>query len=516
MLSPNKKLAYAVKLAIGTAFIGTLSACATPESYTRTAPAAKIKDKVVEQVSSENRSKQFGLKTINSPSELPGGMVAKYEEGRGDISINASGTISSIIASIAPGHSITYLSDINKNKPVSVSIKGATLQSAVKQIALSAGYLAIVKGNNITIAETGAYTFRIPARLMVMNNSTYSVGGDPSNSAINQTSGAGGVGGGSGGSSGSGSSGGGLTAAFVASNTSSAGKDVVAHIKAIAGTLASVSVSADTGHITVRGNAIALERVRAFLEDFVYDGNRRADVRVSVIEVTLNDANSYGIDWSKVLSQFSGAASIGISGAAASVATPSLAVNYTSASITSVINALKTSSDVKVLTQPNISAMNRIPAVIFDGSTIPYIGQITSSALQTNVTTTASASYATDGISLSLLADIVSDTEAQISLLPVLTGVQNFQSFPIQGLGTIVAPTTVRKHALMTATVENGQTVILGGIRLDSEQRDKTKVPLTEIAVGAENKGRARELVILLQSNVIQPTRYQTLVTESL
>lgn len=515
MLLPNNKLALAVKLAIGTAFVGTLFGCATPETRMRSEPVTKLKEEAVQQVSSENRGKQFGLKKIDSPSELPGGMVAKYEEGRGEISINASGTISSIIASVAPGHSVTFLSEVNKSKPVSVSIKGATLQSAVKQIALSAGYLAIIKGNNITIAETGAYTFRVPARLMVMNNSTYSVGGDPSNSTINQTSGSGGAGGGSGGAGGS-SSGGGLTAAFVASNTSSAGKDVVAHIQAIAGTLASVSVSADTGHITVRGNAIALERVRAFLEDFVYDGNRRADVRVSVIEVTLNDANSYGIDWTKVLSQFSAAPTIGISGAAASVAAPSLAVNYTSASITSVINALKTSSDVKVLTQPNISAMNRIPAVIFDGSTIPYIGQITSSALQTNVTTTASASYATDGISLSLLADIVSDTEAQISLLPVLTGVANFQSFPIQGLGTIVAPTTVRKHALMTATVENGQTVILGGIRLDSEQRDKTKIPLTEIAVGADNKAKARELVILLQSNVIQPTRNQILVTESL
>lgn len=509
MWSQNK-LSLAVKLAIAGLVVSNITACAG-QNLVRKDDAQTVKKEIIQEVKVQAKPQEFGLKHINSPAELPGGMVAKYVEGRGDVSITANGSMASLIDSIAPNYSITYLSDINKNKPVSVSIKGSTLVAAVKQIALSAGYLAIINGNNITISEEGAYTFRIPARLMVANTSTYNVGGDPAGAQINESSGSSGN---SSGQSGGGSSGG-LSAAFNASNTTSAGKDVVAHIKSIAGSKASVSVSADTGHITVRGNAIALQRVHRFLNDFVYDGNRRADVRVSVIEVTLSDNNAFGIDWTKVLSQFDALPSIAIKGTFASAA-PTLAVNYTSASINSVITALKDNSDVKVLTQPNISAMNRVPTVIFDGSTLPYIGEITSSALQTNVTTTASASYATDGISLSLLADIVSDTESQISLLPVLTGVQSFQSFPIAGLGTIVAPLTVRKHALMNATVENGQTVILGGIRLNSEQQDRNKVPGTSVTIGANNKGKARELVILLQSTVIEPSRYQTLVTESL
>lgn len=498
MLSLNKRnfvLALAVSAAV--------SGCATTE--------IERESRVSQAVASNTDSVKaaaptYGLKRIDSPASIPGGMVERAGLGRGDVNLTGSGPLSSMVSSIARGYSITYVSDVDRNKVISVSLKNLSVRAAIKQIAMNAGYVAIVDGNTITIANEASYTFRIPSRLLNAQTSNYSVGGNPlSNNG--GSGGSGGVGGGTSGSS--------VTASFTAAGKTNTGADVIAHVKAIAGNLASVSVS-DAGFITVRANGVALGRVHKFLNDFVYDGNRRADIRVSVIEVSINDKNAYGIDWTKVLSRVGGSLSVGISGGASTIVAPSLAINYTSASIASVIDALQTESSVKVLTQPTISAMNRVPAVLFDGSTIPYVGQIMSMSQQTSTSVSATASYATDGVSLSLLADIQSDSESQIQLIPVLTSVQEFKTFNLGTLGSIVAPLSVEKHSLMNATVENGQTVILGGIRINNVTGNKTQIPLTKINVGASNNDVAKELVILMQSTVIAPKQVDTLLTESL
>lgn len=500
MLSLNKRN-FVIALAVSAA----ISGCATTEIERE----SRVNQTVASSTDSvKAAAPTYGLKRIDSPANIPGGMVERAGLGRGDVNLTGSGPLSSMVSSIARGYSITYVSDVDRNKVISVSLKNLSVRAAIKQIAMNAGYVAIVDGNTITIANEASYTFRIPSRLLNAQTSNYSVGGNPlSNNGGSGGSGGGGVGGGTSGSS--------VTASFTAAGKTNTGADVIAHVKAIAGNLASVSVS-DAGFITVRANGVALGRVHKFLNDFVYDGNRRADIRVSVVEVSINDKNSYGIDWTKVLSRVGGSLSVGISGGASTVVAPSLAINYTSASIASVIDALQSESSVKVLTQPTISAMNRVPAVLFDGSTIPYVGQIMSMSQQTSTSVSATASYATDGVSLSLLADIQSDSESQIQLIPVLTSVQEFKTFNLGALGSIVAPLSVEKHSLMNATVENGQTVILGGIRINNVTGNKTQIPLTKINVGASNNDVAKELVILMQSTVIAPKAVDTLLTESL
>lgn len=499
MLLFNKKiLAVAVALAV--------SGCANLEP--RSVQAKSAVDAKKTEVTKEIQT--FGLKRISSPAEIPGGLIERVSErsGYGDINFNANGPLSSLITSLASDYSVSYVTEVNRLKIVSLSIKNLNTEAAIKKIAKAAGYIAIIDGKSITITDEASYTFRIPGRLMTGQTSTYNVGGNP-------LAAGGSSGGGQGGSSGGGSSGSTLQANFLASGRSSPGSDIPTHIRSIAGSKASVSVSPDTGYITVRSNGVALDRVHKFLNEYVYDGNRRADIKLSIIEVTLGEEYNYGIDWNKALDGLGGALNVALSRGATTVQTPSLSLNYTSASITSIINVLKNKTDVNVLTQPNISAMNRVPSLIVDSTSLPYVGQITSNALQNNVTTTAEASFATDGVSLSLVADITSDSEAQISLLPVITGVQDFQTFNLGALGSIVAPTSANKSALMTALVENGQTVILGGIRISNATINRTAIP-GNIPTAKSNKTNAKELVILLQSNVIQPKKIDTLVTESL
>ncbi|MHB0990147.1 MAG: type II secretion system protein GspD [Burkholderiales bacterium] len=486
----------------------------------------------------------YGLKKIESVADLPGGFVEKAApgSGRGDVSITASGKMSGILDAIADNkYAVSFVDGVDKDKVASVSVRNMSIDAAIRQVAANAGYVAITddEAHSITIAEQAAWTFRIPIRLMEQLNSDYSVGGSSgaggSGGAPAASSGApGGMPGGASGAQGGamstgpgsvpGSASSGVSATFDATSKLAAVSNIAIKggidefFRAIAGQNAVVSVSKDTGYITVRGNGAALNRMHRFMNQFVYDNDRRVEIKVSVIEVSLDNSMSYGIDWSRVLSPLqNSSATLSMSGGATSVVNPSLTLNFTTASITSVINALQTYTDVAVITQPSITAMNRSPVAIFDGNSVPYVGSVTSQSAGLGVATAgAMASFAASGVSLSVMPDILSDNEAQITLAPIITDITSMQTFNISGVGTVTAPETAEKRILMQTIVHNGETVILGGIRINTNNNGKTALPVLGLPLGENADKSASELVLLLQSTVIVPQRTDTLVAESL
>ena len=478
----------------------------------------------------------YGLKKIDSVADLPGGFVEKAPpgSGRGDVSITASGKMLSILDAIAENkYAISFVDGVDENKLASVSVRNMSIAAAARQIAANAGYVAITDrdAHSITIAEQAAWTFRIPIRLMQRLSSSYSVGG-ASGAAGGAGAAAGGASGGAASAQGGASSSGpgsvpggassGVPATFNAASTLATVGNIAIKggidefLQSIAGQNAVVSVSKDTGYITVRGNGAALNRMHKFMNQFVYDNDRRVEIKVSVIEVSLDDSMSYGIDWARVLSPLqNSSATLSLNGGAANIVNPSLTLNFTTASITSVISALQAYTNVAVITQPSITAMNRSPVAIFDGNSIPYVGSVTQSAVMGAVTTGATASFAASGVSLSVMPDILSDSEAQITLAPIVTDITSMQTFNVSG-STITAPQTAEKRILMQTIVHNGETVILGGIRVNKNNNSKTTLPLFALPLGGSSDKSAAEVVILLQSTVIAPQHTDTLVAESL
>ena len=545
MYSFNRKYAamtiLPIKIAMLTSgavlLIAELAGCATV-SQTR-----QVQDKTQTAIAAIAVPKPaYGLKKVESVADLPGGFVEKAApgSGRGDVSITASGKMLGIVDAIADNkYAVSFVDGVDKNKIASVSVRNMSIAAAVRQVAANAGYVAITddEAHSITIAEQAAWTFRIPIRLMERLNSDYSVGGSSGGASGGGSGGASGGApggappGGAGAAGGSASTGpgsvpggasSGVPATFDATSTLSSTTNVMIKggidefFRSIAGQNAVVSVSKDTGYVTVRGNGASLNRMHRFMNQFVYDNDRRVEIKVSVIEVSLDDSMSYGIDWSRVLSPLqNSAATLALSGGAGNVVSPSLTLNFTTASISSVISALQTYADVFVITQPSITAMNRSPVAIFDGNSVPYVGSITQSAVLGVATTGAMASFAASGVSLSVMPDILSDDEAQITLAPIVTNITSMQTFNVSG-STITAPETAEKRILMQTIVHNGETVILGGIRISTNNNTKTALPIFGLPFGGTADKAAVEMVILLQSTVIAPQHTDTLVAESL
>ncbi len=478
---------------------------------------------------------QYGLKHVASVADLPGGFAERVPQGgeRGDVSITASGRLQTILRAIAGDrYAVSFVDGIDADRLAMVSVRNMSVDAAVRQVAVNAGYVAVTdqEAHSITISDQAEWTFRIPVRLMQQLSTEYGIDGSGS---AGSTLGAGGMPGAMGGSSMSGTmsgasgststgSVGSVQATFTASSKMAQATGMKMHggidefLQSIAGQNAWVAVSRDTGYVTVRGNGAALSRMHRFLNQFVYDNDRRVDIKVSVIEVSLDDSMSYGIDWSRVLSPLQNShAALSLSGGASSISNPSLTFNFTTASISSVISALRNYARVSVLTQPSLTAMNRSPVAIFDGTSVPYLGSIMTTATLSATSTGASTSFAESGVSLSVMPDILSDTEAQITLAPTVSAIQSMQDFTVSG-STLEAPQETEKRVLMQTIVRNGETVIVGGIRTGTDNNTTTTLPFVKVPLGGNGDQSSGEVVILLQSTVIPPRHVDTLVAESL
>lgn len=470
-------------------------------------------------VAAQDAPTGFGLKRVDKSSDIPGSayVVANIgdDEDRGTVSLQANGALSSIVSGLAKtaDMNLAWADGVDRNRAVSVAVSGVSETAAIRKAAAAAGYVAVVDraARTVTIASQAVYTFKLPVQVMQQLDTTFSVGGNPLSTG----------GGGSGGPSMPGGGGGALQASFsVNGRVATNGRTWVDYLRDLAGTHSSVTASVETGYVSVRGNGVALERMRSFLQKFTDTAMRRVEIQASVIDISLNDEFQYGVDWSRLLANgvggLGGAVNVALSGGATTVANPGMAVTYTGANVSSIINFLKTKTDVRVITQPSITAMNRTPAVIFDGVQIPYLGAITSTAQQTSTSTSASASFVVDGVNLSIMPEILSDTEAQITILPVVSGVREFKTFDI-GLGAqIVAPVQLSKQALMTAIAENGKTVVLGGIRYSNDNATSKNLPGANIPLGKNNSTTAREVAILLRTHVIPGKRHNILFSESI
>jgi MSHA biogenesis protein MshL len=351
-------------------------------------------------------------------------------------------------------------------------------------------------------------------------------------SAASISGGGGGVGGGAqpGAAQGASSAASGLQAQFTVTGrfqTDAAG--LAQFLRELAGANAEVQVMHELGFITVRSNGAALARVSQFLNRFSAVAMRRVDIEASIVEVTLTDEFRYGIDWTRVLSgSTSGSVSLlGTSAITTPTFSPAVSASVTRGSISVVLRALQQFTNVRVISQPRVLAMNNTPSVIFDGQQLPYVPTVASTIVAGagggTTTTSAAAAFAVDGVTLSLQPDILSDNEVQLTIVPVLNRVQEFQTFEVGTGSRVTAPVQRTNQSLMQVVALSGNTLILGGIRSSVGDETRAGVPgLVDIPVAGDALNRrnqrtvAREVVLLLRATVIPGGAYDALFSEAL
>jgi len=194
-------------------------------------------------------------------------------------------------------------------------------------------------------------------------------------------------------------------------------------------------------------------------------------LEVAVAEVTLGRGEDFGIDWAT--KGGSTTTSFGNPDAADSV-NPLRdfvvkVVSLERVDVRALLRMLASRSDVKVLSTPQVLAVNNREARILVGSKVPFVA---STRLGNDVAIDRTVQYQDVGTNLIIIPTINSEDYISVE---VLQEVSTLTTQTIQA--ALNAPVISTREAATRAIIRNGQTVVIGGLIGNSTEVRESGVP---------------------------------------
>uniref|UniRef100_UPI000554DB8A secretin N-terminal domain-containing protein n=1 Tax=Beijerinckia mobilis TaxID=231434 RepID=UPI000554DB8A len=233
-------------------------------------------------------------------------------------------------------------------------------------------------------------------------------------------------------------------------------------------------------------------------------------IEVTVAEVTLTDALSYGVQ--AYLNQGSVAAQYTKSAATSGstvipLATTNPALNLLIGQVVNprlVINALSTITDVKILSTPSLVVVDRQPAVLQVGDQVPILSQQSTSTLISTSAIVNSVEYKDTGIILNVLPRVNANGIVALDVEQQISSVSSTDS-------TTLTPTISQRRVRSTIAIPSGQTVMLAGLIQEKSNGTRTGIPiinkirfLNDIVSNRSTSDSRSELIIFIRPQVIR------------
>ena len=190
---------------------------------------------------------------------------------------------------------------------------------------------------------------------------------------------------------------------------------------------------------------------------------------VTVAEIVLGQAHEFGIDWAVVGG--STTVSLGDVNRPDTVGTPDFVtrvITMDRADVRTILRALASTSNVRVLSTPEILAVNNREARIVVGSRIPFVA----STRLGDFAIDRSVQYEDVGTTLTIIPTINDDNYVSVQIL------QEVNSLTNQVIAAALsAPIISTREASTRAIIRDGQTVVIGGLIGESRDYFDSGVP---------------------------------------
>jgi len=278
-------------------------------------------------------------------------------------------------------------------------------------------------------------------------------------------------------------------------------------------------VSRDASIITVSGTKRQIGAVKRYLDKLETRMHSQVMIEAYLIELTYNDYNTTGVNWSNFALSLNGsyAASINNQGIASPVY--SFGMNFDPLGMIDFLNRY---GDVEVLSNPKVLTLSNQPAVINVGKQLSYLyssGSITT-------TTTGAPSAATTntmgsvfvGLTLNIVPEVTEDGYIIMRINPVSsellgedTNASNFESTNVVSSNRTMPPDTRVKQMTSIVKVKDSQKVLIGGLIEKKTYHYDNKVPILgdipfvgRLFHGTKASTRKSELFILITPTLIK------------
>ena len=283
------------------------------------------------------------------------------------------------------------------------------------------------------------------------------------------------------------------------------------------------SIDKPIGLITVTAPRPLVEKIAVYLENLKKELYRQISIEAKIVEVSIDNTESRGIDWTNFLSgkniDFTLFGPNGIIYDAAEansggrvVSKIALAAGANPFSL--ALNFLDTQGDTNVLANPKLSIMNGQPGLITAGDSVKYIDKVESRVDGTTgaVTYTVTTATLMSGIGMSVIGTIMDNDEIILTLTPVTSKLEGNEVEYISGWGGVIGVPRIKLREMNTTVrIKSGQVMVVGGLIDNAESGiGSTKVPflgdipiLGKLFSHSAKSTKKSELVIMLQPKIL-------------
>lgn len=289
-----------------------------------------------------------------------------------------------------------------------------------------------------------------------------------------------------------------------------------------------VALSPSTGTLTVSSPSWAMRRVEKYVASQNDRMSRQVAINVKVLQVRLNDGDTFGFQLDTVLQDF---LTNGFTAASASVnpvtATgagalsgvvvggPNSAINDWAGS-QAVISALSEVSNVSVVYNSSITTLNNRPAPVQAIRNISYISEVSQETTDTGTTVTVTPGAVTTGFTISLLPRVLADGNVMLhysfNLVELLQ--EPIPTITFTGGTAIQLPETSQRAVDQEVMLKSGQTLVIAGYQQDGSNRTDrgTGSPLNFLLGGGKQGTNQKEQLVILLTPVVldNPITYKT------
>lgn len=317
------------------------------------------------------------------------------------------------------------------------------------------------------------------------------------------------------------------------------------------------SLDAGSGTLFVRARPSQVRAVEELVSHTTQKMRRQVLVEAQILDVSLNDGSSYGVDWNVLRNRVAGIYGSNPATIVPDAETPlgyrhhdadnppkydffprlgdqprsivfpnqtlgsaagrALGLSYVTDSFSAALNALRTFGNVKVLSNPSVRVRNGSPAYLSVGSNIRYVTKSTTNFSNSggggfNTSSDIQTDSLFSGVVIGVAPMIHDNGSVELLVHPMQTEVEPgslaLQEFPNGNAVTL--PVINVKGITTTLNLRDGDTVMLGGLidqkgsTSDSGIPGLSDVPGLGRLFGSRGKSHeTRELVLVLRVRVI-------------
>jgi general secretion pathway protein D len=218
-------------------------------------------------------------------------------------------------------------------------------------------------------------------------------------------------------------------------------------------------------------------------------------IHATIAEVTLNNDLQFGVEY--FLQNNAGSLGFNTLGAAAATAAGAAATQALGAVLPGaniligsqtnpkvVLNALRTITDVKVLSSPSVVVLDNQPATLLVGDQIPVetgTANVLAATTAASNTIVNSINYINTGVILEVLPRVNANGNVVLAIQQEVSGVENNSSTSSTTSSTTsLTPTVSQRQIKSAVAVASGQTVLLGGLISETQTRTRSGIPVLE------------------------------------